>query len=90
MSEGFEYRVGRRLAWLAGAAAICVASAAQAETTHTVAIEAGQLEPALISLAAQTKQQIMFSKGTVAGRRAPAVKGRLSVDAALDRLLSGA
>lgn len=88
MFEAFEYRVGRRWAWLA-TAAVLVASAAQAQTTYAVSVDAAGLEPALLSLATQTKQQIMFSKGVVAGRRAPPVKGQMTPEQALTGLLIG-
>lgn len=88
MFEGTEYRVGRRWAWLA-TAAVLVAGAAEAQTTYAVSLTGGSLEPALLGLASQTKQQIMFSKGVVAGRLAPAVKGQLTPEQALDGLLAG-
>lgn len=88
MFEAFEYRVGRRWAWLASAA-VLIASAAQAQTTYAVSLEADGLEPALLGLAGQTGQQIMFSKGVVAGRQASAVKGRMTLEQALAALLAG-
>lgn len=88
MFKAFEYRVGRRWAWLA-TAAVLVAGAAQAQTTYAVSLEGGGLEPALLGLASQTKQQIMFSKGIVAGRRAPVVKGQMTPEQALATLLEG-
>jgi len=94
MFEAFEYRVGRRWAWLATAAALSAgtlsAGAAHAQpATWPVSLEAKGLEPALLSLASQTGQQIMFSRASVAGRTAPAVKGRMTVDQALAQLLAG-
>lgn len=88
MFEAYEYRVGRRWAWLA-TSAVLIASAAQAQTTYAVSLEGGGLEPALIGLAGQTKQQIMFSKGVVSGRRAPGVQGQMTPEQALERLLAG-
>lgn len=88
MFEAFEYRVGRRWAWLA-TAAVLVAGAADAQPAYSVSVDAAALEPALLSLASQTKQQIMFSKAVVAGRRAPAVSGRLTPEQALAQLLAG-
>lgn len=88
MFEAFEYRVGRRWAWLAGTA-VLVAGAAQAQTTYPVALEAAGLEASLLSLAGQTRQQIMFSKAVVAGRQAPALKGQMTPEAALEKLLAG-
>lgn len=88
MSQGFEYRIGRRWAWLASAA-VLVAGATQAQTTYAVAVSGGGLEPALLSLAGQTRQQIMFPKEIVAGLRAPGVKGRMTPEQALAQLLAG-
>jgi outer membrane receptor protein involved in Fe transport len=86
-----RYSVGKRRAWFAGiaAAALMAASAAQAQTTYTLDIASGGLEPALLSLAAQTKQQIFFHKTVVAGRRAPAVRGELTPEQALAQMLAG-
>src|SRR3546814_9876923 len=89
MSNGFENRVGRRLAWLAGVAVIFVAGVASAQTSYPVSVDAAGLEPALLSLASQTGQQILFPRAVVAGLRAPPVSGRMTPDQALDRLLAG-
>ena len=88
MYERSEYRVGRRWAWFASAA-VLIAGAAQAQPTYAVSLPAEALEPALLSLASQTHQQIMFSKNVVAGQRAPAVKGQLSPEQALAQILAG-
>lgn len=89
MVKGSKHRVGRRWAWLASAAVIGMASVAQAQTTYPVAIEASGLEPALLRLASQTGQQILFARGVVAGRKAPPLSGRMTPEAALARLLAG-
>lgn len=52
-------------------------------------IEAGALEAALMSYAAQAQRQILVDPALVAGLRAPELKARLSPDLALDRLLAG-
>ncbi|RAK67803.1 TonB-dependent receptor [Phenylobacterium kunshanense] len=87
MFEAYAYQVARRWAWLASAACL-IAGAAQAQT-YAVSLKAKGLEPALIGLATQTRQQIMFSKSVVAGRRAPAVQGQMTAEQALERLLAG-
>ncbi|WP_313369123.1 TonB-dependent siderophore receptor [Achromobacter animicus] len=63
---------------------------AHAQAAHAQAIElaAGNLADSLVSLGRQTQVQILFSPGAVAGLQAPAVSGRLTPQAALDRLLA--
>lgn len=86
-------RVSGRGAWGARtlAAALLLSSAAvvevRAETLHGVDIPAGPLEQSLLTLGRQTGQQLFFSKALVDGRKARAVKGRLSADAAAAQLL---
>jgi iron complex outermembrane receptor protein len=72
-------------------AATTPAAAAPAPTPAPVAfnIEAGALEAALMSYAAQAHRQILVDPALVAGLRAPELKGSLSPDQALDRLLAG-
>lgn len=86
-----RYSVGERCAWFAGiaAAALMAASTAQAQATYSLDIAPGGLEPALLSLAAQSKQQIFFHRTLVAGRRAPAVRGVLTPEQALAQMLAG-
>ena len=83
---------------LLAAAAACAlitaaapASAAPVPTPAPVAfnIEAGGLEAALMTYAAQAHRQILVEPALVAGRRAPAVKATLSPEEALARLLAG-
>lgn len=88
MSDALDVRFGRRWGWLA-ATAVLAAGAAQAQAAHDISIDAGALEPALLSLARQTEQQIMFSKAVTVGRDAPAVRGAMTPEQALDRLLAG-
>lgn len=77
--------------YLVGVSALAIlsqpASAAPAQTTF--AIEAGPLQASLLTYAAQSRRQILFSPQQVAGRSAPALKGAYSPDAALARLLEG-
>lgn len=62
---------------------------ARAAPAIAFSIEAGPLEQALLTYAAQSRRQILFQPQQVAGRRAPAVKGTMSPDAALSILLAG-
>jgi outer membrane receptor protein involved in Fe transport len=52
-------------------------------------IPAEPLGKALQAFAAQTHQQLLFASDSVAGRNAPAIKGRFMPDAVLKRLLTG-
>lgn len=52
-------------------------------------IEAGSLESALLAYAHQSGLQLLYSAELVAGRTAPALRGALAPDQALDRLLAG-
>jgi len=63
---------------------------AHAQAAQALAIElaAGSLADSLVSLGRQAQVQILFSPGAVAGLQAPAVSGRLTPQAALDRLLA--
>ncbi|HEX2558935.1 TonB-dependent receptor [Phenylobacterium sp.] len=79
-----------RAALLAGLAAAALLSAHPAAAQPAqVRIEAGPLEPALLALAHQTGEQLLFSPDLVAGRRAPAVIGTFTAEQALSRLLAG-
>lgn len=83
-------RTGPRSAWFAGiAVAAFLAGTAHAQTSYAIDVHAAALEPALLALASQTKQQIFFPRALVAGRRAPALKGAFTPEAALDQLLVG-
>ncbi|MFJ3461923.1 TonB-dependent siderophore receptor [Achromobacter spanius] len=61
---------------------------AQAAQAQAVELAAGSLADSLVSLGRQAQVQILFSPGAVAGLQAPAVSGRLTPQAALDRLLA--
>lgn len=69
-------------------AATC-ATPALAETPGQVDVPAGSLDAALTTLAGQTRQQVLYRAELVSGRRAPAVKGVLTSEQALQRLLQG-
>jgi iron complex outermembrane receptor protein len=89
MLKSSEFRLARCMAWLAGAAVVLIGGGAHAQTTYAVSLNANSLEPSLLALASQTKQQIIFPHGLVVGRHAPAVKGQLTPEEALGRLLAG-
>ncbi|UYY77533.1 TonB-dependent receptor [Sphingomonas sp. R1] len=60
------------------------------EATHAIDLPAQPLSDALRALSRQTGAEVMFDPALVAGRRAPAVRGRLTPRAALERLIAGA
>jgi iron complex outermembrane receptor protein len=62
---------------------------AAAATPMAIDIPAQPLAQALNELARQANLQMTFPAGLVAGKQAPAVTGRLTVQQALDRLLAG-
>jgi len=74
---------------LVGAAA--APAAAQSATAAPVAIDirAQPLADALAQLGRQTSLQLFFPPALVAGKQAPAVRGKMSPEAALDALLKG-
>lgn len=72
----------------AGTAAL-LAGAVQAQALYAVDIEAGPLDVALLALAKQTDQQMFFAREAVAGRQAPALRGRYTPEQALALLLGG-
>lgn len=80
------------LAWTSPVACLMalptVASAA--ERPVTIEIQAGPLDAALLSLGTQARLKIMFTSDLVAGRRAPALRGRMTAREALARLLGDA
>lgn len=69
-------------------AAACT-TPALAEAAGAVDVPAGSLDAALTTLAGQTRQQVLYKAELVANRRAPAVKGVLTSEEALRRLLEG-
>lgn len=89
----FEQRLflGCALSALACAAQAAPAAGrpAPAEAARSIAIEAGPLDAALLSLAAQTKVRIFFTSDLVAGLRAPRITGAFTPAQALAQLLAG-
>lgn len=76
--------------YLLGATALAaLAQPASAAPAQTFAIEAGPLQASLLTYAEQSRRQILFQPQQVAGRTARAIKGSLTPDAALARLLEG-
>ena len=73
---------------LSAAALAAAAAPALAAGERQINLPAGSLEASLAALASQTGEQLVFTPDLVAGRRAPAVSGRLTVDQALSRLLA--
>jgi outer membrane receptor protein involved in Fe transport len=57
------------------------------QPAHVLSIAAGPLDAALLALAAQTHEQLLFAPDLVAGLRAPAVSGSFTTEQALARLL---
>ena len=82
--------IGTALALPVGLSAGHALAAPQAaEQRAAVSLPAGPLDKSLIKLGQQAGTRIFFQSELVAGRRAPAVSGRMSVHEALDRLLAG-
>src|SRR3546814_2295713 len=52
-------------------------------------ISSGSLSSALMALGREAKVQIVFTPDSVEGRKSKGVRGRMTVDAALTRLLEG-
>lgn len=65
-------------------------SAASADTATEFNIESESLDEALVAFMRQAHVQIIYTNASVRGRRAPALRGRLTPLAALSRLLAGA
>lgn len=79
----------------ASAAPLAIAPAAIAAAQESaggavdVRIPAGSLSSALMTLGRESKVQIVFTPEAVEGRTSKAIRGRMTVDAALTRLLAG-
>lgn len=70
--------------------ALTLGSPAFADTYNPlVDVRAGSLSTALIDLARQTGAELLFDRATVIGIRSPRLRGKLTVEAALQRLLDG-
>jgi len=84
---GLTYR-SRLCAGLA-AAALLASWPALAEPAATIHVSAGPMDTALLSLAAQTHEQLVFTSALVAGLRAAPLNGSFTVEDALAHLLAG-
>ncbi len=73
----------------AGMAGTAFAQAAPAQAKVRVNIPAGTLAKSLMLLGRQANVQIAFLPDRVRGLRAPSLRGNLTVEEALDRLLTG-
>jgi outer membrane receptor protein involved in Fe transport len=73
---------------LAAGAILSATSAAAEGERHLVHIPAEPLDKALLTLASQTHEQLLYAPDLVAGRRVAALTGTLTVDEALARLLA--
>jgi iron complex outermembrane receptor protein len=69
--------------------ALAIATPAQAADRHSISIAPARLGEAVVALGRQTGVSIGMSDQSLAGIATPAVTGRLSVEAALKRLLGG-
>jgi iron complex outermembrane receptor protein len=67
--------------------ALTAASPALGQTSHAIHIAAGPLDAALITLAAQTHEQLLYTPRLVAGRSSPSVDGNLTAEQALARMV---
>ncbi|WP_156406074.1 TonB-dependent receptor [Phenylobacterium sp. Root700] len=74
---------------LLAALATPVAALAAPAQTISFNIEAGPLHASLMTFAAQSRRQLLYSPQLVANHQAPAVHGQLSAESALKQLLSG-
>jgi iron complex outermembrane recepter protein len=79
----------RRVSLLSLIAALTVAETAQADNRGPVDIRAGQLGDAIVQLGQQTGSSIGISDQRITHLAVGAVRGRLSVDQAIRRLLKG-
>jgi iron complex outermembrane receptor protein len=80
----------RRLTLFASLAlsALIAASPALGQIRHEVHVPAGPLDAALMTLAAQSHEQLLYTPSLVAGRTSPAVDGDLTAEQALARMLA--
>ncbi|MFT3757865.1 secretin and TonB N-terminal domain-containing protein [Thauera sp.] len=74
---------------VASALAVMAAPASAQEARTEFDIPAQALDSSLRAFAQQSKAQVLFDEATVAGLRAPALKGSYSTGEALARLLAG-
>ncbi len=78
-----------RLLAVLATAAVFAGSSAGAQTPSDIHIPAGSLEAALLSLAEQTHQQVLFPKDLVSGRKAVALNGSYTAEQAVHLLAPG-
>jgi iron complex outermembrane receptor protein len=80
-----------RIFWGVAAAGVLCAlpPAAAAQQQHRIDFPAGSLQQAVIALGRQARISIAITDPSLMRLRVPAVRGRMSVDAALRRLLAG-
>lgn len=71
------------------ASAMMAVASAHAQTRVSFDVPAGPLSDSLLKVARAGQANIVFSPEAVSGRPAPAVRGTLSVEEALQRLLAG-
>src|SRR5207237_1391153 len=76
-----------RLAVSAAGSVLLFAAAASAEPARQLRIPAGDLDAALLSLAAQTHVQLLYTPDVVAGRHVAGMHGAFTTDQALHQLL---
>jgi outer membrane receptor protein involved in Fe transport len=74
---------------LVAGTALGLGGTAAAAPRSPIDVNAGPLPAALHELAREAGVELIFDSATVRGRRAPAVRGTMTVKAALDRLLQG-
>lgn len=75
--------------YLPASTTIVPAPAIAAPRAYDFNVRGGPLGAALDSYARQTGRQLLYRSSLVAGREAPAVRGRFGADEALSRLLAG-
>lgn len=77
------------LALCAAAAPLAIAPAFAQARAQPISIEAGPLDAALLKLSADTGVLVLVDPSLVKGKTAPALKGAMTPQAALERLLRG-
>lgn len=78
---------GRALGAFLGFCVIATAGSAAAQPATTLDIRGGPLTDALLQLSQQSGIELLFDRDVTAGRQAPPLRGRLTSEAALQRLL---
>lgn len=78
-----------RSSLVCGAVAIAICSTGAHAQVYEFSLPAQKLERSLQALGAQARAQIVFSPDMVSGKSAPAVRGELTVEGALAKILAG-